>query len=204
MSVIFKSVTITNDFDKFERLTKISKDKVHLEFHDRVTVVSGSNGLGKSTIVDAISKRVLNAEVTGVEFETGSVVHYFFKLKDMDAKRMLETSGSLRYNGLYLSTWMDRAASSHGQMNSATLDDLACLCESEEPMVVFVDEPELGLDTDNLIKFIQLVKNSKCVQFIIASHHPFLLLDSAFAQLELSVGYRSKTRDYLTTLTGDL
>lgn len=190
---IFKAVTITKPYSKFNRLSKLSDSKVELTFSDRITIVSGVNGTGKSTVIDAIASRVLGDDVNGVEIDTQQVMHFFFKLKDLDAKRMIhDAPDSLKYDGQYISTWLDRSHSSHGQMNSATLKDLANLCESKEPMVVFVDEPELGLDVDNLIKFIKLLKSTTHVQFVVATHHPFLLLDDDFTQLELSPGYCTK------------
>lgn len=203
---MLRTLKITDSHALYKRLRFAAEKEVTLSFSPGVNIISGVNGAGKSTLFAILHEALFIQEQPGVSVESASVPHYFFSMKDLDAKTMMrEAPDHQRYDPRFISTWMERGAQSHGQMNFSTLEDVIYLLEQDEPVVIFIDEPELALDAKNLVKLAKVLKRvtkaaAPKVQCVINSHHPFLLLDDTFNHIELDHHCRQEAFKYLVRL----
>ncbi len=162
------------------------RDLDQLEFSD-VTVLSGDNGSGKSTIVEAI------AVTAGFNAEGGSRnLRFATESTHSDLHRHL----SLRWRGQHQWGWFLRAESFysmathvqrdvdlrgsfpdlHGVSHGESFLDLA-LGRFMRPGLYILDEPEAALSIHGQMVLARLIRESVDVggQFIVATHSPFLL-----------------------------
>ena len=59
--------------------------------------------------------------------------------------------------------------------------------------LVIIDEPELALDAENIFNLIQSLKKlEKKTQFIIVSHHPWMVLNKDFNVIDLNPAVNSQ------------
>lgn len=84
-----------------------------------------------------------------------------------------------------IAMWLGRSCMSHGQENRELFNDMSTL--SEGAGCIFIDEPELALDPENLDKFIKdVIRIGKKTQIVIISHHPWIVLNKKFNVIELN------------------
>jgi predicted ATPase len=200
---MFKSITINPQHPNFKQLKFANKNgDFNLTFNHGINIVSGLNGVGKTTLINIIKDHIFgNADTNLSSINTKSVPHWFFKIKELNSSNMLSNASyENAFDPHYLSMWMDRKLMSHGESNRDTLKDLCHILDKEPKAVCFIDEPELALDHYGLIEFVKFVKKYNQTQFIVISHHPYLLLDKTFNQINLSDNYVNDMQLYLKSL----
>lgn len=196
--MIFKKLKMTKENPLYARIDAQGAESLEYTFSSNVTIISGKNGAGKSTLMEIVRRAAFGENSEGLEVQSTSVPHYFFSIKDMAAKNMIrDADAEMAYDPQFLATWMDRQRMSHGQMNHDTLSDVGIMAKSGDPVVFFIDEPELGLDAINLIALVDMMKSTPTAQFVVITHHPFILLDDSFDHIEMSPGYRDSVRQQI-------
>ena len=180
-----------------ERLKFANGKNSLLTFQKGVNIISGLNGVGKTTLLNIIYSALFEEKSEGVSIKTKQIPHYFFKLKELDPRKMLDEASYNHKCGIdYVSTWLDRSGKSHGESTQCVLEDIEECISSKEPMVIIIDEPELALDARNMVSFMKLLLTAhEDIQFVVSTHHPFLLLNESFNHIELSDGLRKLVRE---------
>ncbi len=191
---ILKSIEIHGPLEK--RLTKNM-----LNFYPGVNLLIGSNGCGKSTIIQAMRKgRVIfpdseinfsiegNPDLFAFDFEKDNP-----RIGDEKTDHLPIEKQSRRFK-FKLASKM----SSHGQFVKAVLRKISgpeiANCS------LLMDEPEQALDIEGLMNLITALKNSPADQIIIATHSPFLILQPDFHIIEMVDGYRELVQKQIQLL----
>lgn len=203
---MIKNIKINKDNENFNRLLHGNAgDFLSLDLKKGVNIITSENGSGKSTLFDLLQERIMdNHHQDTVKLETyykkGDQPRnfFFFQMKDLEAKNQLnELSPADPMHSEKLSLFLNRTWKSHGQSNNDIMEDIETLSENSD--FIFIDEPELALDTFNLIKFINKIKLlSKNTQFCIISHHPYFIFNNDFNIIDLT------NDDYLTRIKESL
>ncbi|WP_017395271.1 AAA family ATPase [Acinetobacter haemolyticus] len=179
-----------------------------LEFKKNITVITGENGSGKSTILEALALKF------GCSAE-GGTVNFNYKTEDthLDYSSHLRIQKSPRrirdiffyrsetyYNFLTEMRQLDNAPSfgppirnfyggkdlhtlSHGEAMKALIDH-----RFRAEGLYILDEPESALSVNNQINFVEKViqLSKQGAQFIIATHSPILMLMPDIQLLQLN------------------
>lgn len=170
-------------------------------FNSGVSVLAGSNGSGKSTILEAISN-------AGNKFKRTSE-------KDKDVQIKLNDNTMVSFKSFdfekgnprtlsYIKSGVERFQlsarwSSHGETNRALIKGLLDDKEVKD-CILLLDEPEQALDFDGMKLLIDCLENCKATQTIVASHAIQLLLHTNFNKIELESGYIDKVREFTKKL----
>lgn len=203
---MLKSLELTESHIYWDRLkTPRLATSLEVNFKPGVNVIASPNGSGKSTLMQAYKSAILESSEA---YEKGIIARYnlgsedkarmvqFFEVNEYSPDRMLSKISPFDpESSSQIAFWMGRRELSHGQSNSEMLKDIKTILKESDAGVVFIDEPELALDPDNLMKFIdnlnQLKENH---QFVIISHHPFLVLNQDFNVIKLDIKARYQER----------
>lgn len=199
---MIRSLTITPSHALYSRLfcAKGNAD-LSLEFKPGVNVLSGPNGHGKSTLLRILENGLVrpNSEVVVRAENSSSGGVFFFSMKELEPKHQIThtpTTDPHHHDKLVRAMGLLRL--SHGQFAQEILEDLKALSEQVKGAVFIIDEPELGLDAEKIAVFCNFLnaqhKNKRKNQFIVVSHHPFILLNKKLHHIEMdpSVEYLNK------------
>lgn len=186
------SATILPEHPHYYRLfCSKTKEPYTISFQPGVNILSSPNGHGKSSLLAMIMDRITtpeHKEHVQMSAEKGSRF-FHFPVSQMSPKAMVHNSkpsGDGHINELAF--WMSRINLSHGQSTRELIDDIKTISKDLTSLTLLIDEPELALDAlgiEMLMKFLATYATSTDIQFIVVTHHPFLLLDKRFHQIEM-------------------
>jgi ABC-type cobalamin/Fe3+-siderophores transport system ATPase subunit len=188
------SITINPSFPHWSRLFCHNENTpLCLTLSQGVNVVVAPNGRGKSTVFNAVQSLVMEGEYKGNVVMTGKPRSenrqnmMFFSVKDMLPKNMMRDINPSDNDATdQVGFWFGRQSLSHGQSTHELMVDINEICENGTTGCIFIDEPELAMDAENLIHLITMIKkHAETVQFVIVSHHPWLVLNQDFNVVEL-------------------
>ncbi len=169
----FKKIQITRDFGKLKKGYVFSLNKV--------TLLVGPNGSGKSTIIkDILGKRV-NGESIPCDFS-----HHDFC--ESLTENLSNEKNSAKYMAGIESMYLSR-----GEANADFIKGLAQL----KSRIVILDEPEQGLDIDNMKMLVKNIQDNKSCQFLIATHSLKLMNLFEDGIVELEKGYYTKLKTFM-------
>lgn len=211
---MFKSATLTHENGNWYRLFCKEDKHLTLDFKDGVNVISSPNGKGKTTFLKAIESFIVdNDKPEGVYLSAGYSRSdkpnvFFFSTKDMNPELMMSKINPYKQNIGDISDseqdmsaisevafWFERNSMSHGQCNNSFIEDIEEIVVNGTAGCVIIDEPEIAMDYNNLYKLIQMLKKHEDKsQFIIVSHHPWLVLNKDFNQINFdpNVNYQKE------------
>ena len=190
---MIKSISISIKNNLFYRFNDGElKENLNLNFQKGVNIITSPNGKGKSTLFNLMHERILGSnhqDTIDIEtyYEQGDVHgnYFFVSIKDLDPGKQLHDINP--YDDEFstkTSFYFKRSQLSHGQSTNEVLLDVNELSKNAD--FIFIDEPELALDTLNFLDFIKkLEKLSNTTQFLIISHHPYLIFNNKFNIIEL-------------------
>ncbi len=184
-------LTITNENPLWYRLNRTDFDQISFNFKEGVNVIIGRNGIGKSTVVKAISQAWIENKPNannGIHQESKKIndLEKIFVLtaEENNPKNQLATISPTDPH-YYEKTihWFGRSELSSGMRTKEQFLDAMEL--AKEARLVILDEPEQALDAEALLHIKkELKKMASQTQFIIVSHHPAFILDDDFNILE--------------------
>ena len=166
-----------------------------------INILVGPNGSGKSTFLDSFSENSPRNIVLTSPEKMG--VRYFTPPKELFTG---VTAGHF-LEGSMMDAQLANMFQSHGEGAKNTIIQLIEKVTKQVMgdsikggLLVGLDEPEgFGLDVTNLVPVIEAIKiaASKGIQFAIASHHPFFLLDKSFNFVTFGndANYLERTRE---------
>lgn len=186
---MLSKLTITKENELWHRLNRTDFDQISFNFKPGVNVIIGRNGIGKSTVIEAINNAwVKNKSSEGLLYEEKKMNNkeriYIFSAEENNPKRQL--SNISMFDPDYADKtvhWLNRSEMSSGVQTKEFFDDAMYL--SENARIIILDEPEQALDAESMLYIKkELKEKSKDTQFIIVSHHPAFILDPDFNILE--------------------
>lgn len=197
------------DFEFMKKSTKRGASELGLDFEPGVNVIVGNNGAGKTTFFNALKALLMfgqGKEHCTYDIQEGFSVSeakpcYFFTMNEMGARNQLRNTdpSDLRKIAYH----MECAEMSSGQQMMEVIEGVSYL--KEEASMICIDEPEISLDSTNMIKLIKGLNAiaEQGVQVIIVSHHPMLVLNKKFNVMSLngSDKYVTEMRKHLNAYT---
>jgi len=185
MRVYLKSIEIPKVCKRLASL----RGKI-ITFDKGLNFLVGENGIGKSTILDSISKVgrspavELKCHVEGEKLRT-----YFFDTEKMNPRMKS-----------YVETGLDVAArfQSHGQALRPCIEMLQKIREEKGDFLILIDEPESGLSPWTQVKIRELfVDLAKDYQLIVSTHSTILVKanEGIVIHLDKKVKY-SSTKEF--------
>ena len=173
------------------------------EFGPGVNLIVGANGCGKSTLLYAMRKSVQNEKWGDLEIARSQETDEF-SLRRFDFEKenpRIMTMERAALNGTDgFSGFMSRMTTpfmSHGQSQRKIFSGLAA---ATERTIVFLDEPEQGMDHHGMMELATTILAMKARQVIISTHSPYLFLNPAFRVVELTPGYVDSVKAVLRYL----
>lgn len=191
---MIKSITINKDYEKWYRLfCAKTEESITLELKDGINIIASPNGKGKTTIMEASQAFLMSKEKPdGVILEPGyskkdKPAVYFFATKDMEPQRMMDNINPMSSSSTdEVAFWFNRTSLSHGQSTRELMVDINELATNGNAGCIIIDEPEIAMDSDNIVLLINEINKLKTkVQFIIVSHHPWIVLNKDFNVINL-------------------
>lgn len=166
---MIKTLAIKNP----DMIGRISSGESVIEFQKGINLLIGENGSGKSTILNQISKGntgVQNGDIAVKLFESGE--HFDLRFVDMSEQGKNRNLSGYESDVVYRHSLLSHFKS-HGESNIPILLGMKGF---KSGTLVLVDEPELALDFENMVKFIKLLKKEQNrLNFIISTHSPLLI-----------------------------
>jgi len=131
----------------------------------RVTIIIGKNGSGKSTFINNIK----NKQISRMNATDNEAVDFMYKdfSEDMRSLKPEYQDSSDKMMESVLANTHSSGEHSY-EFYIEQLRDI-------KDKTILLDEPERGLDIDNLDLLEKIIKENKSCQFIIATHSPVLL-----------------------------
>lgn len=200
--------TVHSQHEKFKRIRHFGpQESFSLSFNNGVNIIHGPNGSGKSSFLQIVYDYIIGLATTRGESVSGYVLaenpavehlsfivdkgscFYYFPVERLAPKRMIQSSSPADpSHHLHISLCLERLSLSHGQTTSKIIEDIAILWENNPNGIFAIDEPELALDAPGiieLIRFLKMAAKSSTAQFLIVSHHPFLLMEPDFSKVSM-------------------
>jgi len=168
-------------------ITKIIlKDFFNIKFNKtyilkRINVLIGPNGSGKSGFLNNIK----NKKIKGLNKNSEKDLEFLYKdfCEDMRTKDNNNNNDEFMIGVL-----------SHFQSRGETSIEFIRGLSTIKNKLIMMDEPERGLDIDNLNILISEIKKNKSCQFIIATHSPYLISNFNANIIEMKKGYLDKMK----------
>ena len=196
--LIIKRIVLERDkiesFDKYPFNIEIIKNLKEIEFKSKVTFLVGENGIGKSTIIEAIAVALgLPAEggTQNFQYKTKNTTSNLSEYLTIETYNKPEMKFFLRAESFYnFSTEVQRLVEEdgYGQLYKYYGGNLHECSHGESFLnlvknrftpngLYILDEPEAALSPQNQLKLMVLIDRfaKKGSQFIIATHSPFIL-----------------------------
>jgi predicted ATPase len=154
------------------------KKGLTIDFKPNANVIVGSNGCGKSQLF-----KILNNKINGISTDFGSdddIIVNFEKIESMSVnfesdalKNSINPNPNDMENFLRQTAMvLDSREKSHGENSKILLD----FYNNKENNILFMDEPENGLDLKSQVELIHKIKNlAKNNQIFIISHNKMLI-----------------------------
>jgi predicted ATPase len=140
--------------------------KTSIEFKPGINLIVGSNGCGKSSLIDAIQDEYLNGKGISIRLTRDNNVPITFYSAEQATKSLSNNSRG---------TLVARQKS-YGQSLADFLSGIKMLRGEQ---IIILDEPETALDFQNVkglaTDLMEIIKTGQ-IQVIIASHSPIFLL----------------------------
>ncbi len=170
--IMIKTITI-NDKDIVSR---IGCKKNVFEFKNGINLLIGENGSGKSTLLNLIS-----SGREGVEKGRFSITTHDeygeFSLRFIDMSK--QGKNKVIHGNESDDEYMYGLISQFKSSGQAKIPVLLALEKFRNNTLVLIDEPELSLDFEHMIEFINLIEQeSNRLNFVISTHNPLLIKSS--------------------------
>jgi len=191
---MIKTLTLTGKLAERVSFGKV-KERT-FTFQPGVNVLVGSNGSGKSTILEVLKSHAMergsndyvkSSELTFVTGKEQSNLRLFdFERQNPRTQDSIGDCGGFQVASFF---------QSHGETNRQLTKGLLETKDIDDAIVV-LDEPDQALDFDGVFALFRQLEHCKARQVLVSVHHPLLVL-SNFTAIELVAGYRSKMREDL-------
>jgi len=189
---MIESITITNK--EYKKRSKLST----INFSSGTNILLGSNGCGKSTIISLLISEIdpyksILTKYRDLKYSGQfNIYHKDFEKDNPRTKQSIEYSKCVGFD-------LHSRFCSHGEVGIVLIEFLKKI---KEPVCIIVDEPEIALDANNLIKVKKIFEHlSSFCQIIISTHNLILWSIKDANIIEFSKDYFKKSiQSYLASI----